>query len=181
MTEEYFAKIKERYDNFHRFLLANGMIPARDTGIGYWGVTPVQEVYELFKRIGLERYKSFLDLGSGDGRVVLTASLFCPDAHGIEYDEWLSNTALFIRRRIAAPHFEKTRLLQDDFMKHDLSSYDMMFTHPDKPFFRDGFESKLQRELNGVLVVHGWEFHPQHLRREDEHIINGEKFVLYRK
>ncbi len=181
MKDEYFNKIKEKYDNFQRFLLENGRLPAMDTKIGYWGVTPLPELYELFKRINLGQYKNFIDIGSGDGRVVLLASIFGIEAHGIEYDQWLSNTSIFIKRRLDLPHFRKTRLLHDNFMDHDLSRYNIIFTNPDKPFFRDEFESKLLKELNGQLIVHGWEFHPQHLRKKENHIINGEKFVLYTK
>ena len=179
MKDEHFQKIKEKYDDFHRFLLANGRLPARDTKIGYWGVTPLSELYELFKRINLGQYKNFIDIGSGDGRVVLLASLFGIEAHGIEFDPWLANTSLFIRRRLDLPHFTNTKLLQDNFMEHNLSRYSLIFTHPDKPFYRDGFEAKLLKELNGQLIVHGWEFHPLHLKRKEEHVINGEKFIVY--
>jgi len=179
MTQEDFAKLRQKYDSFQRFLLANGMLLSKDTEIGFWGVTPLAELYELFRRINLSQYKSFIDLGSGDGRVVLLASLFGIKAMGIEYDPWLVNSSLYIRRKLNLPHFENTKLLEEDFMKHDLSLYSMIFTHPDKPFFRDGFERKLLNELNGELIVHGWEFQPQHLNKKEEHMINGEKFMIY--
>ena len=177
--EHHYAKIKERYDAFQRHLLANGKFLARDTGIGYWGVTPLPELFEFFKRFNLGQHRRFIDLGSGDGRVVLLASVFGLQAHGIEYDQWLSNTSLVMRRKISLPHFEQTKLLHGDFMSLDLSQYDVLFTHPDKPFFRDSFESKLAKELRGRLIVHGWEFHPLHLSKSEEHIINGEKFCVF--
>lgn len=181
MKDENFRQIKEKYDRFQSFLLKNGKLPARDTGIGYWGVTPLSELYEFFKRFNIGQYKSFIDIGSGDGRVVLLASLFGITAHGIEYDEWLSNSALMIRRKLDMPYFSNTKLMHDDFMKHDISRYSLVFTHPDKPFFRDGFEAKLLRELSGRLIVHGWEFHPQNMKRIEDHIINGEKFIVYKR
>jgi hypothetical protein len=181
MTQEHFTKIKERYDDFLSYLLNNGLLPARDTNIGYWGVTSLPELYELFDRIKLGGYRRFIDLGSGDGRVVLTASLFGLEAHGIEFDPWLVNTALHIRRKLDLPHFSKTSFREDNFMNHDLTQFDIAYTSPDKPFFRHGFEQKLMRELRGPLIVHGWEFHPQDLKKAEEHIINGEKFVLYRR
>jgi hypothetical protein len=181
MTEEHFNKVKEQYEDFQRYLLFNGLLPARDTNIGYWGVTPIPELYELFKRVKLSDYKRLIDLGSGDGRVVLTAALFGIEAHGIEFDPWLVNTSLFIRSKIDLPHFSKTSFREDNFMNHDLAEYDILYTSPDKPFFRHSFEQKLLREMRGPLIVHGWEFHPQRLKRMDEHIINGEKFIIYHK
>jgi hypothetical protein len=176
-----FQILKERYDDFHRYLLTNGILPARDTGIGYWGITPLPELFELFKQIDLGSYKSMLDLGSGDGRVVLLASLFGIEAHGIEYDPWLVNTSLFIRRRLNMAQFARTKIREDNFMHRDLSCYGLVFCSPDKPFHRNGFENKLLRELSGDLIVHGWEFHPQHLQKKAEHLLNGEKFCVYHR
>ncbi|MBN2457685.1 hypothetical protein JXB31_00975 [Candidatus Woesearchaeota archaeon] len=174
-----FSKIKEKYDEFQNHLLKTGRIPAKDTGIGYWGVTPVAELFELFKRIGLHRCRSFLDMGSGDGRVVHLASLFSREAHGIEFDNELVNISTDIRRSLDFPSVRNTSFKLEDFMSHDLSAYDMIYISPDKPFSRSGTEAKLRSELKGKLIVHGWEFLPATLYKEDEHIINGEKFSIY--
>ena len=40
------------------------------------GPSGTQDIYDFFVKIKLERYKNFIDLGSGDGKVVLIASLF---------------------------------------------------------------------------------------------------------
>jgi len=181
MYDEEFQIINENYIKFHKHLLKKGKLPQKDTGIGYWGVTPLEETYELFKRINLTRYKSFIDLGSGDGRIVLLASLFEILSHGIEYDPGLVNTSLFIRRKMNLPHFSKTKIIENDFMETDLSQYGLIFSSPDKPFYREGFEEKLLREMKGELIVHGWEFHPRNLKKKEEHVINGEKFCVYSK
>jgi hypothetical protein len=176
---EHFNRIKTRYDDFVRFLLWNNILPARDTGIGYWGTTPLLELRELFTRLSPQGYKRMIDLGSGDGRVVLLASLFGIEAHGIEFDPWLVNSSLFIRRKLDLPSFEQTKFREGNFMHHDISGYDLVYTSPDKPFNRNSFEDKLLRELSGDLIVHGWEFHPTSLKEKETHIINGEKFVIY--
>ncbi len=176
--QNHFEKIKEVYDFFEQFLLKNGRVPARDTGIGYWGITNIKDLYELFTRMEVQKYHHLLDLGSGDGRVALLASIFGVQATGIECDDWLTSTALNMKGKLALPHFEKVRLLKDDFMKHSIQSYDLVYVSPDKPFFR-GLDRKLQKELQGKLIVHGYEFHPIALQLEREWIINGDKFCVY--
>jgi hypothetical protein len=179
MQEEHFARVKDKYDSFQRFLLKKGMLPHKETRLGFWGVTPAGELYDFFKQMKLQECRSFIDLGSGDGRAVLLASLFGVESHGLEFDPWLVNVSLHIRRKLDLPHFRKTKFLEKDFMQHDISGYDIIYTSPDKPFYRDGFEEKLLRELNGRLVVHSWEFHPSYLRKLNETVINGEKFTVY--
>jgi hypothetical protein len=176
--ELHLKKIKDMYDSFEQFLLKNGRLLARDTGIGYWGVTHISDLYELFTRMEVHKYSHLLDLGSGDGRVVLLASIFGIQATGIECDDWLTSAALNIKGKLALPHFEKVRLLKDDFMKHGMQPYDLVYVSPDKPFFRS-LDRKLQKELQGKLIVHGYEFHPGALQLEREWIINGDKFCVY--
>ena len=122
--DEHFKAIKEKYDAFQNHLLRKGMLLSKDTNIGYWGVTPLPETFEMFKLINLGAYKSMLDLGSGDGRIVLLGSLFGLDSHGIEFDEWLINTSLSIRRKLNLPHFRKTVFLHDNYMDHDICFFD---------------------------------------------------------
>lgn len=181
VVTRYFEKIKKNYDDYQLSLLRHGRLPVKDTGVGFWGATPLSELFTLFKNMGLYRYKSFLDLGSGDGRVVLTASLFDIESHGIEADEELVDTALEHRRKLALEHFNKTKFLHKNFMEHKLSGYDLVYVSPDKPFFRDNFENKILSELDGQLIVHGWEFHPQNMQKVDEHVYDGEKFTVYKK
>ena len=179
MLVNNFNKIKKAYDDFQRDLLSQGRLLAKDTGIGYWGVTPVAETFEFFKKFGLHSYQNFIDIGSGDGRIVFLASIFGPESHGIEADEELVNFSIQHKARLDISGIEKTKFMQKDFMHHDLTVYDVIYINPDKPFFRDNLNNKIVKELNGKLIVHGWEFHPQSLRKIDEQVINGEKFSVY--
>lgn len=179
-NQEHIEKVKQMYQTFEKYLLKKGIFLARDTGIGYWGVTHVQDLHDLFTQIELHKHQHFLDLGSGDGRAVLMASLFGVKATGVEADDWLINCALDIKRKLDLPHFANVQFLKDDFMKMDLSKYDIMYINPDKPFHR-GLEQKFNRDLKGKLVVHGYEFLPTTLQKEKEMIINGEKFSVFRK
>jgi hypothetical protein len=180
MIEKY-NRVKAIYDNFHKFLEKNNKLPLKDTGIGYWGVTPVDDAFSFFKKINLHNYKNFLDIGSGDGRIVLLASIFGVESHGIEYDDELVFNALDFRRKLGDEFLSKTKILNKDFLEHDFSCYDLIYISPDKPFFRTNLDNKLKNELNGKLIVHGWEFFPNNLREIETHVINGEKFTVYEK
>lgn len=176
-----FECLKNKYDEFDRGLLQQGRYLGKETEVGFWGVTPLNEAYDFFKGFGLHRHQNFLDLGSGDGRIVLLASLFDIQAHGLEFDEEMIDVGLNHRTKLSLPHFENTKFLQKDFLEHDIRGYDVVFISPDKPFFRSGLDKKLSSELTGKLVVHGWEFHPPGLTKVDEKIVNGEKFSVYEK
>ncbi|MGM5482443.1 MAG: class I SAM-dependent methyltransferase [Nanobdellota archaeon] len=178
--KQQFKEIKKRYGDFELSLLRKGKFPVKDTGLGYWGATPLSGLLEFFTKINLHQYNKFLDLGSGDGRVVLTASLFNIESHGIEADEELIDISLHYRRKLSTPLTDKTRFLNKNFFEHNINDYDIIYTSPDKPFFRDGFEKKLTSELRGLLIVHGWEFHPNNLNKVQEYITSGEKFTIYK-
>ncbi len=178
-----FQEIHNSYSLFHKELLSKGRLPMKDTGIGYWGVTPHKEAFELFKSLQLNNSHSFIDLGSGDGRIVLIASLFCKKAVGIEYDSWLFKVSKNIHTKLSSSveSLKRAELMQGNFMFHDISEYDFVFISPDKPFHRDNLEKKFQKELKGKLIVHGYEFHPYSLNKIAEKTINGELFAIYEK
>lgn len=171
--EAHYREIKRKYEGFAQSLLKQGMLPLRDTQIGFWGIAPSDEVFELFTKIKLQNYGNFVDLGSGDGRVVLIASLFT-NATGIEFDPWLVENARNIQRSLThVPRINQARFIQDDFRLHHLSSYDLVFVHPDQPMHRNGLDNKLKNELEGRLVVFGPHFHPRSLKKETTYDIQG--------
>ena|SRR3989338_2149482 len=174
--EDKFQEIKKEYDDFDKALMRHGRLPMKDTGIGFWNASPSKEIFELFKKIGLQNYKHFLDLGSGDGRIVLIASLFTK-ATGIELDQELINKAVEIKHRLKKDNAE---FLHKNYFEHDISEHDIIFLAPDKPMYR-GAEEKLLNELNGELIVFGHHFHPTMLRKKAEFDINGDYAAVYTK
>ncbi len=166
MNKKY-SQIKDSYEEFSRELMRKGKLPLRDTGIGYWSIAVCDEMYDLFKKMQLEKYPNFIDLGSGDGRVALIASLFTR-AEGIEYDKDLFNKSLEISNK----HKLDVTFHNKDFLEHDLSPYSVIFIHPDQNISRK-LEAKLLREMTGKLVVHGPMHHPAVLRKTEEHDVNG--------
>ena len=177
MTHKGFDIIKAAYDRSYTDLLRIGKIPARDTKIGFWGPSVTHEVYEAFQKIQLSRSKRFLDLGSGDGKVALLASLFCSEAHGVEYDEALHTQAENMASQLGIAN---VAFFNRDFHDHSLGEYDAIFINPDKPMSR-GTEKKLVDEMTGRLIVYGHHFHPTGLKMQREFLVGDTAITVFKK
>ena len=170
-----FNEIKKEYDQFYNELLSKGQLVQRDTDRGYWGASVTDEVFELFNKLDLSKYKHFLDMGSGDGKVAFIASLFT-NSTGIEYDKELHLKGLEIKNKLDL----NTELIKGDFFNHDFSKYDIIYLYSDKPFYRD-IEKKMIKELKGILVVYGSHYMPTVLKRKKVLDINGTLVSVYKK
>lgn len=177
MKDTKYKEIRDKYEEFYGSLMKKGTLPLKDTDIGFWGPSISHEIYEAFKKLGLQKYKNFLDLGSGDGKVALIASLFCKKAHGIEYDKELHNKAIKIADNLGIKNIKFTNA---DFMDYDISKHDIIFCNPDKPMER-GLGEKLEKELKGKLILHGHHFHPKDLKKKKSFRIDDMKYTLYSK
>lgn len=171
--ETKFLTIKKEYENFDRNLLKQGQLPLWDTGVGFYSAAILTETFELFKKINLQNYNHFLDLGSGDGRVVLTASLFTK-ATGIEIDPKLIAASLNIKQKLGLD----AEFIQTNFYDYRISGHDIVFVNPDGPMHR-GLENKFLNELRGKLIVYGHHFHPTLLRKHRDFNINGNYMAVY--
>ena len=181
--EEHFKAIKEEYDNFYKSLLAQGRLPVKDTGKGFWGASISDEVFEAFKKVKLERFKRFFDLGAGDGKVVMIASLFGPEAKGMEIDRELVEHANRIKSNLS--HISSTQnaeIINGDFDKHHLGEYDFLYVNPDRPFHR-GLEQKLKNEMkdDALLMVYGYEYQPNEMRKVNSFRVNGTHVGIFMK
>ena len=177
MNDIIFNQIKKEYDDFYREIMRSGRLPMWSTKKGFWNAAIAEEVYEAFKKIKLKKFKNFLDIGSGDGKVVLIASLFCKNAEGIEIDEFLHTKAVQSKNKFK---INNANLHNKDFFEHDFSNYDILFLSPDTPLER-GIENKLLREMKGKLMHYGHHFHPKLLKKENSFLVNGNMVSLYSK
>ena len=175
MNDLIFSQIKKEYDDYYRSILRSGRLPMRSTSKGFWNASIADEVYEAFKKIGLSQFNSFLDIGSGDGKVVLIASLFCQSAEGVEIDSILHNKANEARARLG---LSNAVFRNKDFFEHDFSKYDVLFLAPDAPLER-GMENKLQKEMKNKLILYGHHFHPRFLKKEESFPVNGNLVSVY--
>jgi hypothetical protein len=176
MSREHFNRIKVIYGDFTRELLRKGRLPLRSTSKGFWNPASDDEVYEAFRQLGLGKYKRFLDIGSGDGRVVMIASLFGPKAEGVEIDEELHGIALEMQKKLGTTAMFHCK----DVYAHDLSGYDVLFLNPDAPMER-GMENKLLAEMQGHLMLYGHHFHPQFMQKKAAIEVNGTPVTVYAK
>lgn len=175
MNDSAFVEIKKEYDTFYKDLLRQGKLPLWSTGKGFFGGVIADEIYEAFKRIKLHKHKTFIDLGSGDGKVVLTAALFCKRAVGIEMDNGLFKKSMEMQMKLNIPN---AIFYNSDFYDQSISAFDYVFVYPDSPMHR-GLEKKLLNELTGKLLHYGHHFHPQNLNVEDKFLVNGNLFTVY--
>lgn len=174
MSVAKFLKIKSEYDRYYRYLLSRGRLPLKDTGVGFWGMAVADDIYTLFKRIRLGSHKNFIDIGSGDGKVVMIASLFT-NATGIEIDNELHEKAMEVKKSLKL----KARLLQGDYHEHSLKKYDVIFYHPDG--LNHKLELKLMDELKGKLILYGPHDHPTSLQREMSFIAHTTPVTIFSK
>ena len=175
MNDAVFARIKEEYENFYKSLMKRGRLPMRSTEKGFWNASSSDEVYEAFKKTKLHKFKSFLDIGSGDGKVVLIAALFCKSTDGIEIDDLLHHKAVEMQAKLG---FGNATFHNKDFFEHDFSKYDVLFLAPDAPLDR-GLENKLLKEMKGKLIHCGHHFHPKSLKKENSFLVNGNLITVY--
>src|SRR3989344_2018880 len=177
MDGRKFALIKKEYDGFYKSLLSSGRLPMWSTEKGFWNASVSDEIYSAFKKIKLNKFRNFLDLGSGDGKVVLIASLFCKNAEGVEIDDVLHHKALEIQSKL---NVNNAVFHNKNFFEHDFSKYDVLFSAPDAPFER-GLESKLMKEIKGKLIHYGHHFHPESLKKNNSFLVRGSLVSVYSK
>jgi len=114
----------------------------------------------------LDRYVTpgsrFLDLGSGDGRVVFLAAVLGAEATGIEYDPKMVETSRKALRALeGVVDAERVRIVEDDFFEHSWSPYDVVFFFDLSSFAPDRVREKLRRDLGpDTRLVVGWEQAP---------------------
>lgn len=172
MNQKKFSEISRFYTRRRSRLILAGR-SQRSTKLGYWAMSNPLHVYELFKRIGLDRFKSFVDLGSGDGVVVAVASLFTKAA-GVEVDEELHNAAEDMKQKLGI----RCTFKNADYLDEDLSQYDLIFINPDNYFHR--LEKNLAEDFRGVLIITDNIFRPLTLSPEKSITVMGARYSIYK-
>jgi len=98
-----------------------------------------------------------VDLGSGDGRIVITFALEGAEAHGFEINPLL---VLWSRWKIIRAGLRgKAYIHWGNFLKADLSSYDIIILFQFKTYMKT-IGDKIERELKptGKVVSNVWQF-----------------------
>jgi SAM-dependent methyltransferase len=165
--DQRFALIKDAFVRSEQDRLQHKLPLFRPTSLGYWGVSNLDELFVFFSKIHLEKFHHFLDLGSGDGRMVFVASLFTR-ATGIEIDKELVTASNQLQKELIKKKaiIPKTcQFLQEDFMHHDLRNYDFLMSYYDKLFTLD-IERKIQDEFTGDFYLYNNIYTPNFLKKE---------------
>ena len=173
MVVEAAKKINDEYSAYYKELLSKGRFPMKETPLGFWGYSLGDEIVELFTILNLGQYTHFLDLGSGDGKVVNLAALFTK-ATGIEADKELIEKSNAVKQKFG---LSKASFVLGDFMQHDLSQYDILFIYPDKRMHE--IEEKLIKEMKGILIFQGLHFHPLRLKKVKEFYAGTNLITIY--
>lgn len=99
------------------------------TAVGWWGPTDIRTLIEPFRDY-LPPSSSIVDLGCGDGRVLLLAAAMGYRATGIEADPRWYKAACIARREAAVPGALTIRLVLGDVFAEALSGYDAAYCYP---------------------------------------------------
>lgn len=149
-----------------------------NTSHGIFGTSAVDDLFEIFKKIGLDECRGFVDLGSGDGRIALLASLFTR-SRGIEADSELHALALSLKKRMRAhiPEVAQCDLICGDYTQADLGDADTFFIYADH-----SIPERLERALlgrEGVLFCYQNIFPPRMIKKGKTYWVNQTPIVSY--
>ena len=108
--------------------------------------TPETVVEKMLELGGLKAGEKMFDLGSGDGRIVITAARkFHADAVGVELDDDLYRQSV---EKIGKLGLQKTaRIIHGDLLQQDYSSADLITVY----LFPEAIDSKVQPLLDRQL------------------------------
>ena len=121
-----FEAIKEEYKKLHDEFLRQGNLLTKHHEKGVWAPSIPKEVYKIFHRCA-DKDKTFLDLGSGDGIVVMIATLFFKKASGIEVSKEFYDISIKMQKKLGL----NAELIFDDFYNIDFGDYDYLYIAPD--------------------------------------------------
>jgi hypothetical protein len=117
----------------------------------------LDQTRQMVEMAGVVAAETAVDLGSGDGRVVIALARLGAEAHGYEINPFLVHMA---RRNIKAAGLSgRASIHWGSFWRADLSRYDLV-TVFQVGFVMGRLEAKLKRELStsARIVSHHWRF-----------------------
>src|SRR2546423_4972530 len=120
--------------------------------------TPETIVEKMLELGGLKGGEKMVDLGSGDGRIVIMAAQkFHADATGVEYDKDLYQQSMEKIRKLGLQ--KSARIVHGDIFNQNYSSYDLVTVYL-LPNSNDKVRPMLEKQLKkGARVVsHDFEF-----------------------
>jgi cyclopropane fatty-acyl-phospholipid synthase-like methyltransferase len=131
--------------------------------------SPDEKLDTIFKLVKIKPGIKTMDLGSGDGRIVIAMAKKGALAFGIENIEKYFRRSLF---NIAKENLGQNAVIyHKDFWQEDLGQYDLITIYPMITIMKD-LEKKLSKELKkGTLVItNGFEIPNWKIWKQENHI-----------
>ncbi|MBT7903705.1 hypothetical protein HN587_07615 [Candidatus Woesearchaeota archaeon] len=185
--KQKFEIIHKHYKKYYGTYISKGHVPSRVTldGDGFWSYTDFEMIKELFGKIDIGKFSKIIDLGSGDGMVVMLASLWI-DSVGVELDKKLFDDSIRIQKDILTElkkeklRLKHAKLVNKNFLDVDLKEFDLIFLNPDNRLYE--IETKLRAEMNATarLIVMNDLFLPLNLKLIETLNVKGMNFRLYK-
>ncbi|CAG1022605.1 hypothetical protein DOJK_01778 [Patescibacteria group bacterium] len=112
---------------------------------------------DLIKDLNISADTNFVDIGSGDGRIVVWAAKKGFNAEGIEFNPFLSliSRALITLNRVG----KNAQIFNKDFNNHNFSKYNVAYLYI-FPEHMDKLENKLFNEMpaGGIVITNTFKF-----------------------
>lgn len=125
-----------------------------ETEKGIFGVSNLVRIKEFLDQI--ETTGTFVDLGSGDGRVAILAAEYFDTVIGIEYEEDLIEKSELHAKQTNSD----VTFLAQDYENYDYSKVDVLFSYADHEFSKK-FVEKLIKEFTGVIYIYEGVYFPE--------------------
>jgi len=114
------------------------------------------KVERMLKLVELKQDEKFIDLGSGDGRLVFAAAKKCKHATGVEISPLLH---IISKLKKTKSKSKNTTLIRDTLWNVDLSEYDVISIYF-IPHWMNKLKKKIKREMKpgSRIVSHAFTF-----------------------
>ena len=137
----------------------------------FWGApfepTKNKKVLRMIKLAGNLKGKKAVDIGSGDGRIVLALASAGAESHGIEINPYLfiySKLKIFFSKSRGEVHFKS-------FWEENLGKYDVIILFQ-IDYIMKKLEDKIKRECKKgtVIISNHWKFPSLKLKKHEDDI-----------
>jgi len=130
--------------------------------------TSHEKVKKMIDMVDLKEHERFIDLGSGDGRLVLAATQHCKHATGVEISPLLYWTS---RTQQLRKHIKNATFIRDTLWNIDLASYDVVSIYF-IPHWMKKLEKKIKQEMKpgSRIISHAFTFPGWRYQKKDDTI-----------
>ncbi len=133
-------------------------------------VSKTDKIKTMINLAGLKKTDRVIDLGSGDGRIVFEAAKSAKSVAGYDINPFVITESERLLKEKYAKYSDKVIFKRTDFMKEDLSGFDVVFVYG-IGYLMKNLQKKLNKELKeGSRVVSNYFIIPdwKYTRKEND-------------